>query len=263
MKDWNQNEIEISYNKYGEVSTLHPDQNLVHNKLGKWPSPELAIKISKKSNLETDFIQESRERCTSSLGYYCDLQSINNVDVMIWSVFGTIARAPQDKIKTWLEDLYKNIGIDEVDCEDAQIFLWRKFSRKKLNHDKDNEIDINIMTKDSVVCFLADWTTQTDSFAGKDILNRLKSWSEFLKKQNLSSKFNRKKIYLVGVSFKKNWFERIQLPENYKFYSITWNKVCWIKSHPDAMELLNYYLWKRNLCINKTRPANYSVDKSS
>jgi hypothetical protein len=86
---------------------------------------------------------------------------------------------------------------------------------------------------------------------GNKITERLKTWSEFLNKQNMSTKINQKNIFLVGVSFKKDWFKHIRLPENCKFHSITWNKVCWLKSHPDAMELLNYYLWKRNLCLNK------------
>lgn len=251
MKDWNQNEIEVSYNKFGEVSTLHPDQNLIHNKRGKWPSPELAIKISQKSLLEADFIQEFRERCKSSLGYYSNLQAIKNVDVMIWSVFGTIARSPKNVIKSWLEDLYENIGIGEINCEDAQIFLWRNFPQLKNIDNKNNEIDIKITTKDSIVCLLADWSTQTNLYADNSVNERIKNWSEFLNKQNMTSKSNKKNIYIIGVSFRKNWFDNIKIPENCKFYNITWNKVCWIKSHPDAKELLNYYLWKRNLCINR------------
>lgn len=106
MLDWNGRTVSVARSKGGVKAVSHPYDNLVRTGIANWPPPEIVQKLYK-SRQSRAFEGKDLETATSGLGYYCDLQSLHSEDAITWSVFGTIARAPQNILETWLRDLFR------------------------------------------------------------------------------------------------------------------------------------------------------------
>jgi hypothetical protein len=91
----------------------HPFDNLIRTGISSWPPPEIIQKLYK-SRQSRAFEGKDLAIATSDLGYYCDLQSLHSEDAITWSVFGTIARAPQAVLEAWLKDLFRLLYVTKA-----------------------------------------------------------------------------------------------------------------------------------------------------
>ncbi len=244
MEDWNYKDIEVCCNECGKIATLHPDQNLIKGKDIKWPPPELTRKISQKSMDSCHSGNVHLLNDNWKLGYFCELQAINNVSALVWSAFGTVMKTKKEILESWTSELFKQLKIDDASAEDTQMFLWRKLPPCKNLTVPNSELDVILSTRNCILFFIASWSEKQGSALREEIRQKLTALSEFLKSD---SPFNllRNKIYgIVGVSYNDDIWDGIDLPAECRTFGLTWHQLCALKNHPYALELQHYYKWK-------------------
>jgi len=166
MLDWNGKPIPLARSKGGVKAVAHPFDNLIRTGIAAWPPPEIIQKLYK-SRQSRAFEGKDFETATSGLGYYCDLQSLHSEDAITWSVFGTIARAPKDFLESWVRDLFRLIDLPVSDSTNAEIFLWRRIPHPDTLVSGGPEIDVGIMTLNTVILVEAKWLSGVGAAQGK------------------------------------------------------------------------------------------------
>ena len=245
MKDWNHNEIACLQSKGGVTVTTHPYHNLIRSGCEPWPPPEIVQKLYKSSQIRA-FSEEDKAICMSGLGFYCDLQSIHSEDAITWSVFGTVAHAPQPELESWLGDLMDLLDLSDVDTTGADIFLWRRIPHPDTLVQGGPEIDVGISTCNALILGEAKWRSGVGAAQGKNKdKDQIQLRGEFLR--NYASKFysSCSEFVVLGISLFEGAFEDTT-PEDVTFRCATWEQICSLQSHPQAEELGRYFAWKKD-----------------
>lgn len=242
IKNWNKSEIACAHSKGGVTVTAHPYDNLIRT--APWPPPEIVQKLYQSRQIRA-FSGEDRDTCTSGLGFYCDLQSIHSEDAITWSVFGTVAHAPQPELESWLRDLMVLLDLPDVDTTGANIFLWRRIPHPDNLVPGGPEIDVGISTCNALILGEAKWQSGVGAAQG---MNRDKDQiqlrGEFLR--NYAPRFypSCSEFVVLGISLFEDAFEDTT-PEGIAFRCITWEQICALPSHPHAEEVGRYHNWKK------------------
>jgi len=244
LADWNGNIIPIAHSKGGVKAVAHPFDNLVHTGIANWPPPEIVQKLYKSRHDEA-FEGKDLEIATSGLGYYCDLQSLHSEDAFTWSVFGTIARSPQGIIETWLRDLFRLIDLPDSDSANAEIFLWRRIPHPDTLVSGGPEIDVGILTSNTVIIGEAKWLSGVGAKQGKARnKDQICLRGEFLAKYGQALFPDRLHKIVLGVSLLPNAFKNTTTSEGISFRRTLWQYICALPSHPLADALIRYGEWK-------------------
>lgn len=76
VNDWNGNEIILAESKRGVLAFQDPLGGLLRGNIDVWPPPEILQKLYK-SNQQKAYEGQDLRSVVKTMGYYCDLQSIN------------------------------------------------------------------------------------------------------------------------------------------------------------------------------------------
>lgn len=243
MLDWNGNIIPVARSKGGVKAVAHPFDNLIHAGFNAWPSPEIVQKLYKSRQFRA-FEGKDLEIAASGLGYYCDLQSLHSEDAITWSVFGTIARAPQNVLEAWIRDLFQMINLPDSYTDNAEIFLWRRIPHPDTLVSGGPEIDVGIITSNTVILGEAKWLSGVGAKQGKARdKDQIQLRGEFLTKYGPAIFPDRPYKVVLGVGLTPNAFTDTT-PEGVIFRSTLWKTLCALPSHPLAIELTRYFEWK-------------------
>lgn len=244
MLDWNGRTVPVARSKGGVKAVSHPYDNLVRTGILSWPPPEIVQKLYK-SRQSRAFEGKDLEIATSGLGFYCDLQSLHSEDAITWSVFGTIARAPQNILETWLRDLFRLIDLPGAKTDNAEIFLWRRIPHPDTLVSGGPEIDVGITTSNTVILGEAKWLSGTGTAQGKaKDKDQIQLRGEFLAKYGTAMFPDRPNRIVLGISLLPNAFKDAT-PKDVIFRTTLWHSLCDLPSHPLAIELMRYYQWKK------------------
>lgn len=250
VADWNGNIVPLAHSKGGVKAVAHPFDNLVRTGISAWPPPEIVQKLYK-SRHSLAFDGKDLEIATSGLGYYCDLQSLHSEDAITWSVFGTIARAPQNILETWLRDLFRLIDLPDSDSDNAEIFLWRRIPHPDTLVSGGPEIDVGITTSNAVILVEAKWLSGVGTAQGKARdKGQIQLRGEFLAKYGAAMFPDRPNKVVLGISLLPNAFMHTN-PEAVDFRTALWHPVCSLSYHQLTDELSHYLECKRQIILRQ------------
>jgi len=120
IKNWNDQVIPVIRSAGGVLATYNPFDNLIHDNIFSFPTPEIVQKLYK-SRQERAFNEDIK----SSIGYYTDLQSLNGEDVITWSVFGTLMYSDSRSIINFTKKLFSILQLDSTFTA-VNVWLWRR-----------------------------------------------------------------------------------------------------------------------------------------
>ncbi len=260
-KDWNGNSIIIAKSKGGVKAVAHPFNNLIKTGSEPWPPPEIVQKLYQSRQIRA-FSGDDRSICESGTGYYCDLQSLHSEDAITWSVFGTVMRAEQTILETWLADFFEMIQMPDAQTKDAHIFLWRRVPHPDNLVPGGPEIDFGISTSNTLVLGEAKWLSGIGTAQGKEKdKDQIQLRGEYLNKYGHKFYPGRSQFAVLGISLYRDAFKNT-VPEGVIFRAITWDEICSLNTHPIADEVRRYLIWKKGntkenkfkkACQNKTK----------
>jgi hypothetical protein len=241
--DWNGKPIPLARSKGGVKAVAHPFDNLIRTGIAAWPPPEIIQKLYK-SRQSRAFEGKDLEIATLGLGYYCDPQSLHSEDAITWSVFGTIAHAPQNILETWLKDLFRLIDLPDSESDNAEIFLWRRLPHPDTLVSGGPEIDVGITTSITVILGEAKWLSGIGGAQGKaKDKDQIQLRSEFLAKYGEGIFPARPHKVVLGISLVPNAFKDTT-PKGVIFRTTSWQHLSALPSHPLVDELTRYVEWK-------------------
>jgi hypothetical protein len=243
MLDWNGRAVSVARSKGGVKAVSHPYDNLIRTGFTAWPPPEIVQKLYK-SRQARAFEGKDLEIATSGLNYYCDLQSLHSEDAITWSVFGTIARSPQNILETWVRDLFRLIDLPDSHTGNAEIFLWRRIPHPDTLVPGGPEIDVGITTSNTVILGEAKWLSGIGAAQGKARdKDQIQLRGEFLAKYGAGIFPDRPHKVVLGISLLPNAFKDTT-PEGVYFRTTLWQHMSAIPTHPLLDELARYSEWK-------------------
>lgn len=243
LKNWNQQEVEILKSKGGVIALANPFDNLVSTGVEPWPPAEVVQKLYKSHQVRA-FSEDQKAKLQKYNGYYSDLQSIHSEDAITWSVFGTIARAPNEKRNEFIYELFHSLGITFGPVKCSEIFLWRRIPHPDTLVSGGPEIDFGILTNDTLLFGEAKWKSPIGTAQGKNKdKNQIQLRVEFLQKYapKIYSGVRHFIVLRVGL---KNEVAKQYSNKAIKIIGTTWSDICSLKSHPNHDELLRYLSWK-------------------
>lgn len=244
MKDWNGKEVACAHSSGGVTVLARPFDNLIRTGCHPWPPAEIVQKTYQSRHIRT-FTGDDLKICTSGIGYYCDLQSINSEDAITWSVFGTAAHTPRPRIKSWLMDIFQYLELPIAEPNDSEIYLWRRIPHPDTLVSGGPEIDVGISTREALVLIEAKWKSGVGAAQGKDKnKDQIQLRGEFLNKYGPVLYPEKSFFVVLGISLFPKSFKDTT-PEGITFKSTTWREICYLNSHPYAKEVQRYFEWKK------------------
>jgi hypothetical protein len=245
LKDWNNKDVPYTKSKGGVIVVANPLDNLVYPNYISWPTPEIVQKLYRSRQIRA-FDENQSSICTSSLGYYCDLQSLHSEDVITWSVFGTLAYSSLSIRERWVSRFFDVLKIPDVNSKNAIIFLWRRIPHLDTLVLGGPEIDFGISTYNALTYGEAKWQSGVGMNQGKKKdKDQIQLRLEFLAKFGKVIYPSVKIFLVVGVGLSKDAFNNSKpLTPGVRLIFTTWEDVCNISVHPHYDEIQRYYQWK-------------------
>lgn len=149
------------------------------------------------------------------------------------------------------------LDITDVRTDLPEIFLWRRIPHPDTLVPGGPEIDAGILTTNAIILIEAKWKSSVGTEQGKmRDKDQIQLRGEFLKKYGPQIFPNLIVYAVVGVSLFSDAFTDTT-PDGIIFRSTTWERVCQLRSHPQAEELRRYLKWKMehtkiaNVCMNR------------
>ncbi len=252
MRDWNGREIVSAKSKGGVTVVGHPLDNLISTGCVPWPPPEVVQKLYQSRHVRA-FQDDQLSKCTSGLGYYCDLQSLHSEDAITWSVFGTISRSGKFQRESWVTEFFKLLGISGTSPNNADIFLWRRIPHPDTLVSGGPEIDFGIITDNALILGEAKWQSGVGTAQGKNKdKDQIQLRGEFLKKYGMRLFPTLNVQTVVGISLFPDAFKNT-VPDGVNFHSAIWEDICSIQSHPNSEEIQLYYNWKKKHILSSNK----------
>ncbi|HRY61914.1 MAG TPA: hypothetical protein P5266_06900, partial [Candidatus Fermentibacter sp.] len=239
LKDWNGRAVAAERSRSGFTAVHDFSDNLVSSPRGGALPPAMAGRL-RASGSPPDFDDESMKRLSERLGFYSDMQSLDHVDPMTWSVFGSLASADASAKSAWTSELYSRLGLSPGASDPSEISLWSSI-RSGVNGDPAISFDASVVTCDSAVFFEASWLDGGDHPPPGGLTCRLGSLSEFVRSGGGTM---RDRIVLVSLDLHK---EPSLSPGRYggvELRRMSWQYLISQDSHPFRGEINRYYDWK-------------------
>lgn len=245
INDWNGKNVSAAKSKGGVIVTAHPFSNLITTGCEPWPPPEIVQKLYQSRQIRA-FSGDELRACQAGVGYYCDLQSLHSEDAITWSVFGTVAKAEQAKREAWITDFFNMIQLPDAQSKNVEIFLWRRVPHPDNLVPGGPEIDVGILTDNTLILGEAKWLSKTATGQGKEKnKDQIHLRGKYLKEYGTIFYRNCLHFVVLGIGLHKEAFVNT-VPEGIIFRSITWEEICSLNSHPIADEVKRYFNWKKN-----------------
>lgn len=257
ITDWNGREVEAAQSRGGVLALANFSDNLLRDNSRLWPRAAVVQKLHE-SKAGAHFDAKARTILTRKLGYYCDLQSLHSEDAITWSIFGTLASAPEaDRVKcfNWLLKVLRLSGKNSR----CSISLWRRVPHpdKPIAAGGGPELDFLLQGDECAVFGEAKWRS---SEALQQGVSKHKGQQqlryEFLQKYG-GRVFGRKNFLVLNVVLHQKktpeafeeWFlagSGGSKAGNVIMRTIHWATICENPHHPKAEEVRRYYNWKRS-----------------
>ena len=160
-------------------------------------------------------------------------------------MFGTVSRSQHTYLQRWVSDVLNLLAIPGVSSEQAEVFLWRRIPHPDTLVPGGHEIDVGIVTENSLLLWEAKWQSQVGIAQGKEKdKDQIQLRGEFLSKYGTKLFPNASVRAVIGVSLITDCFSNTT-PPDVLFRSTTWEAVCSLSSHPFANEVKRYFEWKK------------------
>jgi len=158
VKNWKNEDIEVIRSRGGVIATINFKDNLIIPERLKFLPIEL-IQKSYKSRHGKAFQEEIED--------YCDLQSINSEDAMVWSYFSSLEYGTYEEKYPFTKELFGRLDITIGENESIDYFLWRKIPNPETKVFVGPEIDFGIITDSAFILGEAKWKSGIDEKQGK------------------------------------------------------------------------------------------------
>ncbi|MDE0199655.1 MAG: hypothetical protein OXK78_15735 [Caldilineaceae bacterium] len=240
--NWNGDDVILAKSKGGVLAFTEPLEGLLRGDVEVWPAPEILQKLYK-SNHEAKYEGEDLSAVVRTMGYYCDLQSINSEDAITWSVFGPLIYAEEATRIKFCTNLFHMIEPSLCPPQVATISLWRRTPHPTKLSMGGPEIDVLLQTPAAVILGEAKWKSPTDE-------------EQIELRKMVFSRFGQR-IYAAGTTFivlgiylDKPLFQRQECrvgDVEILMRSVSWEDLCSINPHPAGDELPRYFRWKKKI----------------
>lgn len=244
IPNWNGTQIQIGRSRGGVLAVSHPFDNLIRPERIAWPPLEIVQKLYKSRQGEA-FKGLDSQAVIYGLGYYCDLQSLQSEDALTWSVFGTLQHSSGEQREAWTQDFFGLLGLDSANPESAEISLWRRTPHPDNLSQGGPEVDFSISTKNAIIFGETKWLSKIGKAQGKEKgKDQLQICQEVLEKYG--HKFFRDKTVkaIVCIGLALDTFGNRDKSDIF-LRSVTWDQVCSLALHPNADEVMRYFVWKK------------------
>jgi hypothetical protein len=239
LKDWNGRTVTAERSRSGVIAVHDFQDNLVAAPRGGSMPSAMAGRL-KASGSPPDFDAESMKKLSARLGFYSEMQSLDHIDPVTWSVFGSLASADAAAKSAWTSELYSRLGLSPGASDPSEISLWSSI-RTGVNGDSAISFDASVVTCDSAVFFEAAWLDSGDDSRSGGLSGKLESLGELVRSGGGTM---RDRIVLVSLNLHR---EPSLSPGRYggvELHRMSWQYLISLDSHPHRGEINRYYDWK-------------------
>lgn len=163
----NGSSLDIRRSKSGVVLLTNPLDGLISAGMPCWPTPEITQKLYKFDRLG-GYPPGELEPVMRTMGHFCALQSLHSEDAMTWGVFGPLVYASAETRVRWTRGLLDALGLPNASEKGATISLWRRLPHPDTWGMGGTEIDVMLVTQDSMILLEAKWLSNEGTGQGKD-----------------------------------------------------------------------------------------------
>lgn len=241
----NESVLGVRQSKSGVVLLTNPLDGLISTGMPCWPTPEITQKLYKFDRLG-GYTPEQLEPLTRVLGHFCALQSLHSEDAMTWGVFGPLVYASAETRERWTRGLLDALGLANASEKGATISLWRRLPHPETWGVGGPEIDVMLLTQDSMILLEAKWLSNEGTGQGKG-KNRgqMELRRDLLTDRGLRALFpNCRHFALVGLSIYGGLTNASNDDMPMVERDLTWEDLCSVAGHPCPKELKAHYQWR-------------------
>ena len=239
IKNWNDQVIPVIRSAGGVLATHNPFDNLIHDNIFPFPTPEIVQKLYK-SRQERAFNEDIK----SSIGYYADLQSLNSEDAITWSVFGTLMYSDSQGAINFTKKLFSILRLDTT-FREVNVWLWRRIPHPDTSVSGGPEIDFGIQTENTIVLGEAKWLSKIGKRQGKkQNKDQIDLRIEFLDKYGRIIWPSISEYVIMGLSLDKLIVDG-KHSRSIKLLDLSWDEICGIELHPKHDTIQKYLDWKK------------------
>lgn len=239
IKNWNDQVVAVIRSAGGVLATYNPFDNLMHDNIFPFPTPEIVQKLYK-SRHERAFNEDIK----SSIGYYTDLQSLNSEDVITWSVFGTLMYSDSHSAINFTKKLFSILQLDTTFTA-ANIWLWRRIPHPDTGVSGGPEIDFGLQTENTLVLGEAKWLSKVGKMQGKkQDKDQIDLRIEFVDKYGKVIWPSINEYAILGLSLDKSVMTE-KYSTSIKLLDLSWDEICGIELHPKYESIQKYLEWKK------------------
>ena len=246
--DWNGDEVSLAESKGGVLAFVDPFAGLLLGGTKEDHPTEIERKLFK-SRHQNAYQDEDLDAVVKKLGFYCDLQSVNSEDAIIWSVFGPLIYAPASVRAEFCARLFHLIEAQLKPPQSAKISLWHHVLHPDTSGPGGPEFDFLIETPKVVIVGEAKWDSSVDTHQGKNKdKDQIMLRKEYLEKHGRRIYPTVTTFVVLGVHLN----EAVVQTEEYRvddfeilLRNVPWENLCSITPHPAEEELPMYFQWKK------------------
>ena len=121
LQDWNGRYVGAECSRCGITAVHDLADNLVGVDGGSLPGEITRTLRPATEPPRFDWI--AMEKLSEKLGFYSDMQSLQCVDPLVWSVFGTAKASRGSDRSAWIEELLSRLGLSYKAPEPAEISI--------------------------------------------------------------------------------------------------------------------------------------------
>ena len=156
LTHWSGRSVTLASSKDKVLAFANVWDNFIRSGLSIWPPPELVQKLYQSRHANA-FVGDDRTLATSGLKtYYCDLQSVHSEDAVTWNCFGPLIYATSSVREEFARSLLELLQVPGS-SRDAYVWLWRRIPHPDTLVPGGPEIDVGIITRDTVLLGEAKW----------------------------------------------------------------------------------------------------------
>ena len=255
LPNWNGDDVILANSKGGVLAFTEPLEGLLRGNVEVWPPPEILQKLYK-SNHEKDYEGEDLVAVVESMGYYCDLQSINSEDAITWSVFGPLIYADEATRVKFCTHLFHLIEPALCPPRVVTVSLWRRTPHPIELTMGGPEIDVLLQTPTVVILGEAKWNSPPNE---KQIEFRKKVFRR-IGQRTYAAKTT---FVVLGIYLDRPLFQCQESNVGgvkILMRNVSWKDICSISPHPAGDELLRYFRWKKQLSSDRRKRAQKPLD---
>lgn len=244
LQDWNGRYVGAECSRCGITAVHDLADNLVGVDGGSLPA-----EITRRLRPATEpprFDWIAMEKLSEKLGFYSDMQSLQCVDPLVWSVFGTAKASRGSDRSAWIEELLSRLGVSYKTPEPVEISIWKTLNRCGDGDSTTLENSASVITGNSAVFFEASWIPGHEEVASETGLSeRLRKKLSFLGDLcGGGTQRNGDQTLLVLLSLQGDPSIRPGRYEGVELRRMSWQYLVSLGSHPSHDEINRYYDWK-------------------